>query len=204
MQVEVNGTRLWFDVDGAALVPDGPIDARAPDGRARPRRTGRLRPLVFQARFGRLTHRRAGGLSGPAGPRPLGPARPERVDLRSLRGRRAGVLRRARHRPADRARPLDGWLHRDAVRRASSGPCRRSRSSSRRWPGSTSPGSSRDSGRVGGDEVAELAGRDYGGDEVSDEEWDLVFAGVRARTCPDAEQLARRIANPAMNGPAWT
>ena len=23
MQVEVNGTRLWFDVDGAALVPDG-------------------------------------------------------------------------------------------------------------------------------------------------------------------------------------
>ena len=24
MQVQVNGTRLWFDVDGAALVPDGP------------------------------------------------------------------------------------------------------------------------------------------------------------------------------------
>lgn len=24
MQVEVNGTRLWFDVDGPALVPDGP------------------------------------------------------------------------------------------------------------------------------------------------------------------------------------
>jgi proline iminopeptidase len=24
MHVEVNGTRLWFDVDGAALVPDGP------------------------------------------------------------------------------------------------------------------------------------------------------------------------------------
>ena len=24
MQVEVNGARLWFDVDGAALVPDGP------------------------------------------------------------------------------------------------------------------------------------------------------------------------------------
>ena len=23
MQIEVNGTRLWFDVDGAALVPDG-------------------------------------------------------------------------------------------------------------------------------------------------------------------------------------
>ena len=24
MQVEVNGARLWFDVDGPALVPDGP------------------------------------------------------------------------------------------------------------------------------------------------------------------------------------
>jgi proline iminopeptidase len=24
MQVEVNGTRLWFDVDGPAMVPDGP------------------------------------------------------------------------------------------------------------------------------------------------------------------------------------
>ena len=24
MQIEVNGTRLWFDVDGPALVPDGP------------------------------------------------------------------------------------------------------------------------------------------------------------------------------------
>jgi hypothetical protein len=23
MQVEVNGTRLWFDADGPALVPDG-------------------------------------------------------------------------------------------------------------------------------------------------------------------------------------
>ena len=24
MHLEVNGTRLWFDVDGSALVPDGP------------------------------------------------------------------------------------------------------------------------------------------------------------------------------------
>ncbi len=27
MQVELNGTRLWFDVDGPALVPSGVIDA---------------------------------------------------------------------------------------------------------------------------------------------------------------------------------
>jgi pimeloyl-ACP methyl ester carboxylesterase len=30
MQVEVKGTRLWFDVDGQALVPDGPTMAERP------------------------------------------------------------------------------------------------------------------------------------------------------------------------------
>ena len=30
MQVEVNGTRLWFDVDGPALVPDGPAMRERP------------------------------------------------------------------------------------------------------------------------------------------------------------------------------
>jgi pimeloyl-ACP methyl ester carboxylesterase len=30
MQVEMKGTRLWFDVDGQALVPDGPTMAERP------------------------------------------------------------------------------------------------------------------------------------------------------------------------------
>jgi len=30
VQVEVAGTRLWFDVDGPALVPDGPRMRRRP------------------------------------------------------------------------------------------------------------------------------------------------------------------------------
>ena len=30
MRVEVNGTRLWFDVDGAALLPDGPVMRERP------------------------------------------------------------------------------------------------------------------------------------------------------------------------------
>ena len=30
MRIEVNGTRLWFDVDGSALVPDGPLMRRRP------------------------------------------------------------------------------------------------------------------------------------------------------------------------------
>ena len=42
MEIDVNGTRLWFDIDGPALVPDGVGDAGATDGRARPRRAGLL------------------------------------------------------------------------------------------------------------------------------------------------------------------
>ena len=30
MKVEAGGTRLWFDVDGAGLVPDGPTMRRRP------------------------------------------------------------------------------------------------------------------------------------------------------------------------------
>ena len=47
---------------------------------------------------------------------------------------------------------------------------------------------------VAGDEVAELAGREYGDDPVSDDEWDRVFAAFGPRV-PDAEQLARRLGN---------
>jgi pimeloyl-ACP methyl ester carboxylesterase len=47
---------------------------------------------------------------------------------------------------------------------------------------------------MAGDEVADLARREYGDDPVSDDEWDRVFAAFGPRV-PDAEQLARRIAN---------
>ena len=53
---------------------------------------------------------------------------------------------------------------------------------------------------IAGDEVAALAGRDYGGDPVSDEDWDRVFAAFGPHI-PDADQLARRLANPAVNAP---
>ena len=45
-----------------------------------------------------------------------------------------------------------------------------------------------------GDEVAELARRDYGGDDVSDEEWARVFAAF-GPSVPAAETLARRVGN---------
>lgn len=48
--------------------------------------------------------------------------------------------------------------------------------------------------RFGGDEVAELAERDYGGDPVSDAEWARVFA-VSGPQVPGPQQLARRISN---------
>ena len=45
-----------------------------------------------------------------------------------------------------------------------------------------------------GDEVAELARREYGDDPISDDEWDRVFAAFGPRV-PDREQLARRVKN---------
>jgi proline iminopeptidase len=48
--------------------------------------------------------------------------------------------------------------------------------------------------RAAGAEVAALAGREYGGDPVTDEEWSRVFAAFGPRL-PDGDELARRIRN---------
>jgi pimeloyl-ACP methyl ester carboxylesterase len=48
--------------------------------------------------------------------------------------------------------------------------------------------------RFGGDQVADLARRDYGGDPISDEEWTSVFA-VFGPKVPTSDSLARRIKN---------
>jgi proline iminopeptidase len=50
---------------------------------------------------------------------------------------------------------------------------------------------------VAGDVVAELARRSYADDSVSDEEWARVFAAFGPRI-PDKEQLARRMRNDAL------
>jgi proline iminopeptidase len=47
---------------------------------------------------------------------------------------------------------------------------------------------------VAGDEVAALARREYGGDAVSGADWDRIFAAFGPRI-PDADGLARRVAN---------
>lgn len=52
--------------------------------------------------------------------------------------------------------------------------------------------------RVGGDEVAELARRDYSGDDVSADEWARVFATFGPQV-PGQEDLARGIRNRSVN-----
>ena len=52
--------------------------------------------------------------------------------------------------------------------------------------------------RVAGDEVAEIAGRSYAGEEVPDEEWARVFAAFGPRR-PDEERRARTPQNLELN-----
>jgi proline iminopeptidase len=54
--------------------------------------------------------------------------------------------------------------------------------------------------RVAGDDVADLARRDYAGDEVTDTEWARVFAAFGPRV-PDEAELARRLRNPSVGPP---
>lgn len=46
--------------------------------------------------------------------------------------------------------------------------------------------------------MAELAGRDYAGVDVSDEEWTRVFAAFGPHV-PSQDELARRVRNPDLN-----
>jgi pimeloyl-ACP methyl ester carboxylesterase len=55
MQVEVNGTRLWFDVDGPALVPDGPAMLERPTVVLLHGGPGSYDHSYFSPDFGRLS-----------------------------------------------------------------------------------------------------------------------------------------------------
>lgn len=52
--------------------------------------------------------------------------------------------------------------------------------------------------RVAGDEVAEIAGRSYAGDEVSDDEWARVYAAF-GPSLPDPDRQARTPKNLELN-----
>lgn len=193
MRIRVNGTELWFDVDGPALVPD-----RAA---MRPRPTvllvhggpGTYDHSYFMPHFGRLTGRaqvvyldlRGHGRSArvPVGDwtfedcaddlrsfcDALGIAEP--IVLGHSFGGCVALLYAARHPGHPGALVLQSTMARFDLDRLAGG-----------------------FDRVAGAEVAALARQDYGGVPVTDEEWARVFAAFGPRV-PGPDELARRIRN---------
>src|SRR5438093_610731 len=92
-----------------------------------------------------------------------------------MHGRRPRLLRHGRDRQTDRLRTLDGRTDRPALRGAAPGTCGgpHCQSGFARWD---TPRMVEGFRRVAGDEVAEIAGRSYAGQEVPDQEWARVFA----------------------------
>ncbi len=193
MQVEVNGTRLWFDVDGPALVPDGDSMRGRPTVVLVHGGPGSYDHSYFKPDFEPLTRHaqvvyldlRDHGRSARHDPADwtfeicaddvrafcdvVGIARP--IVYGHSMGGFVAMLYGARHPGHASALILQSTHARFDLERMVEG-----------------------FRRFGGDEVAELARRDYGGDEVSDAEWARVFAAFGPRV-PDQEQLARRINN---------
>ena len=199
MQVEVNGTRLWFDVDGPALVPDGAALRERPTILLLHGGPGGYDHSYFKPDFAPLTRvaqvvyldLRDHGRSARHDPADwtfeacaddvrafcdvLGIARPI-VYGHSLGGFTA-MLYGARHPGHAGALVLQSTMARFDLARLAEG-----------------------FRRVGGDEVAELARRDFGGKPVTDEDSARVFAAFGPRL-PDREQLGRRVGNPDIGEP---
>ena len=123
MHIDVNGTRLWFDVDGPALVPDGSEMRQRPTVVLVHGGPGSFDHSYFKPDFARLAeHAQVVYLDL------RGHGRSDWGDaaawsFEDLRGRRPRLLRRDRHRQTDRPRALDGRTDRPALRRAPSRTC---------------------------------------------------------------------------------
>lgn len=200
MRVDVNGTRLWFDVDGSGLVPDG--DARATDRSVVTRWARRLRPLVLQARLRTADAPGAGRLPRPAKPWPsarhdfadwsfevcaddvrafcdvLGIAKP--IVYGHSMGGFVAMLYGARHPGHAAALVLQSTNARFDLARLVEG-----------------------FRRCGGDDVAELAQRDYSGDPMNDEEWARIFAAFGPRV-PISSSWAAGSGTPRLGRMAWS
>ncbi len=193
MHVDVNGTRLWFDVDGAALVPWGSTMVPRPTVVLVHGGPGTYDHSYLKPDFASLTRiaqvvyldLRGHGRSAWGDPDEwtyelcaddvrafcdaVGIERP--VVLGHSMGGFVVMLYGARHPGHAGALVLQSTMARFDLARLVEG-----------------------FRRFGGDRVAELAARDYGGDEVSDGEWAEVFA-VFGPNVPGEEQLARRRKN---------
>jgi proline iminopeptidase len=196
MQVTVNGTRLWFDVDGPALVPDGERMRDRPKLLLLHGGPGGYDHSYFKPWFGTLADRmqvvyldlRDHGRSERGDPAAwtfeacaddvrtfcdcVGIERP--VVLGHSMGGFVAILYGARHPGHAAGLILQSTMARFDLDRLVGG-----------------------FRRLAGDQVAELARRDYSGDGVTDPEWAQVFAAFGPRV-PAAEELARRLRNPAV------
>ena len=199
MRVEVNGTELWFDVDGPVLVPDGPRMRRRPTVLLVHGGPGSYDHSYFKPHFERLTSR----------------AQVVYLDLRSHgRSARTAAGRWSLQGCADDLRAFCEVLGISApvVLGHSLGGCIALLYAARH-PGHAAALIVQSSmarfdldrlvdgfRKVAGDDVAELARRDFGGDPVTDEEWAQVFAAFGPRI-PREDELARRVRNPELGEP---
>jgi len=191
MRVAVNGTTLWFDVDGPGLVPDERWMRERPTILLIHGGPGSYDHSYFKPWFSALTDvaqvvyldLREHGRSSRGGASDwsfeacaddvsafcdvLGIERP--VVLGHSMGGFVAILHAARHPTDPGAVILASTMARFDLDRITEG-----------------------FRRIGGDEVASLARRDYGDDPVTEAEWALVFAAFGPRV-PDEEALARRL-----------
>jgi proline iminopeptidase len=196
MRIDVNGTRLWFDVDGPALVPEGAAMVERPVVILVHGGPGSYDHSYFKPHFahlasaaqvvyvdlrdhGRSVRHRAADWSFElcaddlaAFCTALGIANP--VVLGHSMGGFVAILLAARHPEAVGALVLQSTMARFDLARLADG-----------------------FRRVAGDETAELARREYSGDQVTDAEWARIFAAF-GPAVPGEEELARRIRNPAV------
>lgn len=194
MQIEVNGTRLWFDVDGLALVPDGDAMRQRPSLVLLHGGPGAFDHTYFKPHFtdfsaiaqviyldlrdhGRSARHDAAAWSFQvcaddvrAFCDAIGLVRP--IVLGHSMGGFVAILYGACH-PGH----AGGLILQSTAARFDLGRLVRGFR------------------RVAGDEVAALARRDYGGEDISAAEWTRVFAAFGPRV-PSDDELARRIRNP--------
>ncbi|HEY7224900.1 MAG TPA: alpha/beta hydrolase [Micromonosporaceae bacterium] len=196
MHVEVNGTRLWFDVDGCELEPNGSVMRERPTVVLVHGGPGSYDHSYFKPYFSRLAahaqvvyldlrdhgrSQRHDALSWSfelcaddlrAFCEAVGINRP--VVLGHSMGGFVAMLYGARYPGHAAALILQSTMARFNLDRLVEG-----------FRG------------VAGDEVAELARRDYDGDPVTDAEWDLVFSAFGPHV-PTRDELARRVRNPGV------
>jgi pimeloyl-ACP methyl ester carboxylesterase len=196
MHIEVNGTRMWFDVDGPVVVPAGSEMWQRPTVVLVHGGPGSFDHSYFKPDFARLTeHAQVVYLDLPGHGRSgwgdsaawsfercadtvhafcdtVGIERP--IVFGHSMGSPIVLLYGARH-PGHSAGLVvqSGFVRFDVPRLVE---CFR---------------------RFAGDEVAELARRSYSGNPVTEEEWNRVFAAFGPNV-PDAEELSRRLTNPEL------